>query len=89
MPDLRVDPGTRFEVDVLVQTPLEHVRYGRRVSSVSDAVGVHGLPVLRVVVAALGLVSQHLKQAAGRRRNGGLHAHSRRELRRLPMQRLI
>ncbi|MGO9338833.1 MAG: hypothetical protein ACLPY1_15135 [Terracidiphilus sp.] len=52
MPDLRMDAGERLEVDVHLQALVEYVRYRRRVSGVHDAMGVHNVPFLRILVTA-------------------------------------
>lgn len=66
VPDLRVDARERLEVDVHVQALVEHVRYRRCVSGMPDAMGIHGVPIVRVLVTALGLVSQRVERAASR-----------------------
>lgn len=66
MPDLRVDARERLEVDLHMQALVEHVRYRRRVSGMPDTMGVHGMPVVRVLVTALGLVSQRVESAVSR-----------------------
>ena len=62
VPDLRVDARERLEVDVHVQALVEHIRYRRCVSGMPDAMGIHGMPVVRVLDTALGLVSERVER---------------------------